>query len=92
MTKRDWLPLSNFTGKRPVRSDAAHCDLSGVTEIGEGMISDSGVGVSIRGQADSAVGSIERAEATFFLAWSRWPSAVAGERGVLWRMSFAVRH
>ena len=74
-----------------MRSDAIQCDPSRVTEVGEGMISESEVGASIRGQAELVMGSIKRVEATFFLARSRWPSAVAGERGELWWMSFAVR-
>ena len=74
-----------------MRSDATQCDLSRVTEIDEGMISEPGIGASIRGHGDSVMGSMGRVEATFFLALSRWPSAVAGEKWRLWRMSFAVR-
>ena len=73
-----------------MRSNAIQCDLSRVMEISEGMISDSGVGASIRGQAESVMGLMGHVDATFFLAQSRWPSAVAGERKGLWWMSFAM--
>ena len=73
-----------------MRSDAIQCDLSRATEIDEGMMPESEVGLSIRGQAESVMESIGRVGATFFLARSRWPSAVAGKKRGFWRMGFAV--
>ena len=74
-----------------MRSDAIQCDLLKVTDIGKGIISDLGVGASIRGQVESVMGLMGRVDPTFCLARSRWPRAVAGERGGFWWMIFEVR-
>ena len=58
-----------------VRSNATQCDLLRVTEIGEGVVSDAGAGASIRGQAESVTRWMDRVDATFRLARSRWRRA-----------------
>ena len=74
-----------------MRSDAIQCSLCKVMDMREDLESESGDGDLMRGHAESVTGGMRRVEATFFLARSRWPRAVSGERGGLARRSFGVR-